>query len=103
MTKTSRPCITIATGSCGRAAGADDTVEAFLCELQRLGVDGVTVRKVGCAGLCEVEPLVAVKLPDQDEVVYGRVDADAAKQIVAQHIVNGRVIAHQALEGVVFA
>lgn len=98
MAKTERPSITISTGSCGRAAGADDTVDAFLGELQKLGMNDVTVRKVGCAGLCEMEPLVAVKMPDKEEVVYGRVDAEAARMIVSRHIANGQVLAHYALD-----
>ena len=97
MIKTGRTCITISAGSCGRAAGADDTVDALLRELQRLGGDSVTVRKVGCAGLCEMEPLVTVKTPDEEEVVYGRVDAEAARMIVARHIVDGEVLTHHAI------
>jgi len=102
MTGSEYPCITIAAGSCGRAAGADDTVNAFLEELERLGIDNVKVRKVGCVGFCEMEPLVAVRMPGQDEVVYGRVDADAARMIVSRHILNGQILAHHTLEGVAF-
>ncbi|GAI41176.1 unnamed protein product, partial [marine sediment metagenome] len=45
-----KPRILVGTATCGRAAGAMDTLEAIHCELSRLGIDTI-VTQVGCIGL----------------------------------------------------
>ena len=50
------------------------------------------VRQTGCMGLCHSEPTVEVKSPGMPDVIYGRVDAAAAKEIVQKHIVGKELL-----------
>ncbi|MGE5582084.1 MAG: (2Fe-2S) ferredoxin domain-containing protein [Bacillota bacterium] len=84
--------IVIGMATCGIAAGARDTMMAFLDELGKRNIQDVAITQTGCIGLCEQEPLVEVYVPGKDKVVYGKVTADRARQIVANHIVNGNVV-----------
>lgn len=84
--------IVIGMGTCGIAAGARETLAAIMQELERLNLFDVAITQTGCAGLCDQEPLVDVFLPGQPRVTYGQVDEERARQIIGEHVVNGRVI-----------
>jgi len=84
--------VTVAMGTCGIAAGARETMSALLDELSKRGITDVTVTQTGCKGLCEQEPLVEVTIAGSDTVSYGKIDAEKARRIVAEHIVNGHVV-----------
>ncbi len=83
--------IVIAMGTCGIAAGARETLKAIMDEVGKRGRAEVVIAQTGCIGLCEQEPVVSVALPGQPEVTYGRVSAERARQIVAEHVVNGHI------------
>lgn len=87
-----RAKIVICMGTCGIAAGARDTMKAFMDALADAGVNDVAVTAAGCAGFCEQEPLVEVEIKGQTPVRYGHVDADGAKTIVNDHIVGGSTV-----------
>ena len=59
----------------------------------------MTVTQTGCVGLCDQEPLVDVLLPGRPKVTYGRVDEARARQIVANHIVNGNIVGDWVVAG----
>ncbi len=84
--------IVIGMATCGIAAGARETMTAFLDELGKRNINNVTITQTGCIGLCEQEPLVEVYIPGQNKVTYGKVTTDRARQIVANHIANGNVV-----------
>ena len=84
--------IVVGMGTCGIAAGAREVVGAFLDELAKRKISNVAVTQTGCIGLCVKEPLVDVLIPGQPTVTYGNLDAAKARQIVAQHVVNGLVV-----------
>jgi NADP-reducing hydrogenase subunit HndB len=73
-------------GTCGIAAGAKETFNVFVEELDKAGLQNVAVRQTGCMGLCHSEPTVEVVVPGMPTVVYGKVDAETARKIVNQHI-----------------
>ncbi|MGE5652956.1 MAG: (2Fe-2S) ferredoxin domain-containing protein [Bacillota bacterium] len=83
--------IVVAMGTCGIAAGARETLAAIMDELQKRGLNDVTVTQTGCIGLCEKEPIVEVIKPDQPQVMYGYVSPERARQIIARHVVNDQV------------
>ncbi len=87
-----RARIMVCMGTCGIAAGARDTMTAFLDALEASGVTDVAVTTTGCAGFCEQEPLVEVELQGQEPVRYGRVDAAGAQRIVNEHLLRGTVV-----------
>lgn len=84
--------IVVAMGTCGIAAGAREVMTAILDELEKRGITDVTVTQSGCKGLCEQEPTVDVIRAGEQPVTYGYVDPDKARQIVAQHLINGQVV-----------
>jgi len=85
--------IIVGMGTCGIAAGARETMRAFMDALDKAGVTGVAVTATGCAGFCDKEPLVDVEVQGQKPVRYGKVDKAAAERIVTEHIVGGKVVA----------
>lgn len=79
--------VLIGTPTCGRAAGALRTVEAFEKEISRRNI-GVKIIQVGCMGLCYAEPLVIISKPDSFRVVYHNVTPELAGRLVEGYIVS---------------
>lgn len=84
--------IVLGTGTCGIAAGANESFDAFVEEIARCGVENVSIRRTGCMGLCYAEPTVRVNVPGMPQVVYGNVGPSVAREIVAEHLVKGRLV-----------
>ena len=85
--------VIVGMGTCGIAAGAKTTLDAFINALDdNKLVDKVIVRQTGCMGLCHSEPTVEVISPGMPNVIYGRVDAEAAKEIVVKHILGHELL-----------
>jgi NADP-reducing hydrogenase subunit HndB len=79
-------------GTCGIAAGAKETLDAFVQTLEECELSNVRVTQTGCMGLCYVEPTVEVIVPGMPDVIYGKVDAEVARKIVRKHIINKGLI-----------
>ena len=91
--------VIVGMGTCGIAAGAKATLDAFLKALDANKlVESVIVRQTGCMGLCHSEPTVEVVVPEMPAVIYGRVDAEVAKKIVAEHLIGRRLLENQILD-----
>jgi NADP-reducing hydrogenase subunit HndB len=85
--------VIVGMGTCGIAAGAKGTLDAFLRLLdENKLVDSVLVRQTGCMGLCSVEPTVEVVVPGMPAVIYGPVDASGAEKIVQSHIIGRELL-----------
>ena len=85
--------VIVGMGTCGIAAGAKTTLDSFLKALdENKLVDSVLVRQTGCMGLCHSEPTVEVIAPGMPTVIYGRVDAQLAKEIVTKHIIGRQLL-----------
>lgn len=83
--------IVVTMGTCGIAAGARDVLTAILEELGKRKLSDITVTQVGCAGRCDVEPLLEVIKPGEEKVTYQHVDKDKARRIIVEHIVNENI------------
>jgi NADP-reducing hydrogenase subunit HndB len=85
--------VVVGMGTCGIAAGAKATLDAFIKALDehRL-VDSVLVRQTGCMGLCHSEPTVEVIVPGMPAVIYGKVDAAVAEDIVKKHLLGRELL-----------
>ncbi len=79
--------VLIGTATCGRAAGAMETVKAFETELKRRNIE-LKVIQVGCLGLCYAEPLVIISKPDSFNVVYHHVTPELVPRLVEGYIVS---------------
>lgn len=84
--------IIVGMGTCGIAAGAKAVLDAFLKTLDEHKIGNVSVTQTGCMGLCYVEPTVEVIAPGMPAVIYGKVDAGVARQIVEDHLMNGKLV-----------
>jgi NADP-reducing hydrogenase subunit HndB len=49
-------------------------------------------------GLCHSEPTVEVVVPGMPRVIYGRVDAAVAKEIVNKHIIGRELLDNHILD-----
>ncbi len=91
--------IIIGMGTCGIAAGAKETLDAFVKELDEKGMGGdVIIRQTGCMGLCQNEPTVEVVMSGMPNIIYGRVDTKVAKLIVEQHLMKKELLNAQILD-----
>jgi len=81
--------VIVAMGTCGIAAGARDTMKSVLSFIENENLSGVTVTQTGCMGMCEQEPIIQVIVGEQPKVVYGKVNAEVARQIMTQHVQKG--------------
>ncbi|MBL3592378.1 MAG: (2Fe-2S) ferredoxin domain-containing protein [Synergistaceae bacterium] len=84
--------IIIGMGTCGIAAGARAVMEAVMAELSRRGLKDVSVETTGCIGMCQDEPLLDVIHGGESRITYGKVGPDDVPRIIAEHVVNGRVV-----------
>lgn len=84
--------IIIGMGTCGIAAGAKESLDAFLDEIEKNSIKNVTVKQTGCMGLCYVEPTVEVKVPGMPDTIYGNVDGETARKIIKEHVLAGKLV-----------
>ena len=84
--------IIVGMGTCGIAAGAKDTLNAFIRELDENGLRNVRVTQTGCMGLCYVEPTVEVVVPGMPDVIYGKVNPEVTGKIIRKHIMNKTLV-----------
>ena len=84
--------IVVGMATCGIAAGARPVLNAFVEEVAKRNLKGVTVSQTGCIGMCQYEPIVEVIQPGKDKVTYVKMTADKVAKVVNDHIVNGNPV-----------
>jgi NADP-reducing hydrogenase subunit HndB len=84
--------IVVGMGTVGIAAGARETLKAILDYIEEKELSDITVRQTGNIGLDSLEPIIQVILSDDNKVTYGKVTPDAARQILEEHVVGGKVV-----------
>ena len=82
LTHSDVPVITVGTATCGRSAGALDTLDLLRGELAGRDIEARFV-EVGCLGPCYAEPLVTVSLPGAPTVCFQSVDVRGARKVAA--------------------
>jgi NADP-reducing hydrogenase subunit HndB len=90
--KNARYTVKVALGTCGIAAGARAVMSAILDELSKRNVSDVQVTQSGCMGYCDQEPIVEVIDASGKNVIYGKIDPGSARKIIADHVINGKVV-----------
>ncbi len=76
--------IRVGLGSCCMVKGSDNLFHALRAATDGLGLR-VAVKRVGCVGMCHQTPIVEVHVPDHAPVLYARVTAGDAGDIVRRH------------------
>ena len=84
--------VVVGMATCGIAAGARPVLNAFVEEVAKRHLNGVTVTQTGCIGMCRLEPMVEITLPGQEKVTYVKVNPSMVPRIVTEHIVNGKPV-----------
>jgi len=83
--------IVVGMATCGIAAGARPVLQALTEEVAKRQLKDVMVTQTGCIGICRLEPVVEVYEGDV-KTTYVKMDAEKAKKIIANHIVNKQVV-----------
>lgn len=89
--------IVVGMGTSGIAAGARQVLRIILEEVAQRNLSDVLVTQTGEKGLSAKEPLVEVHEPGRI-TIYGDVDEATARRIVADHVVNGRIVEDHLVE-----
>jgi len=91
--------VIVGMGTCGIAAGAKATLDAFITGLdENKLVDSCLVRQTGCMGLCHSEPTVEVIVPGMPAVIYGKVDANVVNDIIQKHLIGKELLSGHILD-----
>ncbi|MBN2829635.1 MAG: (2Fe-2S) ferredoxin domain-containing protein [Candidatus Cloacimonetes bacterium] len=88
----SRVKVIVGMGTSGIAMGAREVMKAFLDEISKRGLKDVVVTQTGEKGLSSAEPVVDIVEDGKDTVTYGNMNPDKARQVVVEHIVNGKIV-----------
>ncbi len=85
--------VVVGMATCGIAAGARPVLNAFVEEVAKRHLNGVTVTQTGCIGMCQFEPIVEVMMPGKDKVTYGKVTPEKVERVSSSdHLVNGNPV-----------
>ena len=75
-----KPCISVSSGTCGRAFGSKRVYAAFEEEIKKRGLKvEIAIKKTGCLGFCERGTLVVIY---PEEIFYTRVQPKDAPEVV---------------------
>ena len=86
--ETSRvPIFFVGAATCGRAAGAGETLERLRAEIQAQKLEAHVI-ETGCLGPCSLEPLMIVHKPDAPRVCFGKVGPREAVEILQRHVLG---------------
>ena len=91
--------IIVGMGTCGIAAGADDTMKAIQKQIEKEQMSSISVTKTGCIGLCEAEPIVQIIVGEGPKVSYGKVTPEVARRIFKEHIGGGKIVQESVIKG----
>jgi len=84
--------IVVGMATCGIAAGARAVINEITAELAKRGLEHVTVAQTGCIGMCKLEPIIDIIVPDQEKVTYVLVSPEKIARIIGDHVVNGNPV-----------
>jgi NADP-reducing hydrogenase subunit HndB len=96
--KEGRIKIIVGMGTSGIASGARDVLKAFVEEISARNIADVMVTQTGEKGLASQEPLIEVMEEGKPTVIYGNMNAEKARKVVAEHIVNGNPVLDYVIE-----
>ena len=81
--------IVVGMATCGIAAGARPVLKAMMDEIEKRNLsEKVSLTQTGCIGMCKLEPIVEVYLPNDEKITYVKMTAEKAAKVVAETVVN---------------
>lgn len=84
--------VVVGMGTSGIAMGAREVMKAFMDEISKRQLTDIVVTQTGEKGLSSMEPVVDVIEKGKPKITYGNMDAEKAKKVVIEHLVNGNVV-----------
>lgn len=91
-----KPLIFVGTATCGRSAGALETLDSIQREIEKHEID-CNIIEVGCIGLCYAEPLVSIFKGNQTGICYGEVTPERAVELIGGYILDDNPLPDYAL------
>ena len=86
--------IVVGMATCGIAAGARPVLKALMDEVEKRNLsEKVSLTQTGCIGMCKLEPIVEVYMPNEEKITYVKMTAEKAAKVIADTVVNGKVVA----------
>jgi NADP-reducing hydrogenase subunit HndB len=98
--KEARVKVVVGMGTSGIASGARDVLKAFVDEIARRNLVDVMVTQTGEKGLASQEPMIEILEEGKPGVIYGNMDAEKVRRVVAEHVVNGNPVLDFVIETV---
>jgi NADP-reducing hydrogenase subunit HndB len=99
ITTSKKVRILVAMGSCGIAAGANETMKAITDQIEAEKLSGILVTQTGCIGLCSSEPIVQVVSGEDHKTIYGKVSPSVARRIIKEHVANEHIVQEYVVKG----
>jgi (2Fe-2S) ferredoxin len=96
--KEARIKIVVGMGTSGIASGAREVLRTFVDEIASRNLVDVMVTQTGEKGLASQEPMIEVLEEGKPVIIYGNLDAEKAKKVVAEHILNGNPVLEYVIE-----
>jgi NADP-reducing hydrogenase subunit HndB len=90
--------IRVSMGSCGIAAGANETLETIDQFIRENNLEDVQIKQIGCIGVCALEPIVQVIELGGQQVTYGKVDPAIVRRIFNEHIEKHLIVQEYMVE-----
>jgi NADP-reducing hydrogenase subunit HndB len=90
--------VLVGMGTCGIAAGARDTLQAFVEEIEKTGLKDIVLKPTGCMGSCYAEPTVEISMPEMPTILYCKVTPEVVRKIVDSHIVHKQLVNEHVLD-----
>ncbi len=84
--------VVVSMGTSGIAAGAREVMKTMLDEIEKRGLEDVEVRVTGEHGLEDIEPVIQIEEAGGEKTTYAQLDAAKARQIVAEHLQQGKKV-----------
>src|SRR4030043_2370982 len=87
LQKSDKPRILIGAGTCGRAAGALDILEAINKELAQHNIEAILIQ-VGCLGPCFADPMIGIIKTGRSQVIYANLTIENSSRIIKDYLIH---------------
>jgi len=84
--------IAVHLSTCGIGAGARDVLTELAEEIREGSIQNVSLKRAGCLGLCDQEPMVTLRDKSGREFRYGKLDKEKVHAIVQEHVLGGKPV-----------
>ena len=79
--------IVVGMATCGIAAGARPVLKALMDEVEKRNLsERVSLTQTGCIGMCKLEPIVEVYMPNEEKITYVKMTAEKAAKVIAENV-----------------